>query len=64
MHRIAVLFLATLAATSAAQQSAPAPSPRPAPAPLQVPNPHYVTIVLTQDVNAPADTLGARRQVL
>jgi hypothetical protein len=60
MHRIAVLFLATFAATSAAQQLAPAPSPRPTPAPLQVPNPHYVTLLLTQDVNAPADTVWPR----
>ena len=56
MHRIAVLFLATFAATSVAQQ----PSPHPAPAPLQVPNPHYVTLQLTQDVNAPARTVWAR----
>jgi Polyketide cyclase / dehydrase and lipid transport len=60
MHRIAVLFLATLAATAVAQQSSPAPATRPTPAPLQVPNPHYVTLVLTQDVNASADTVWAR----
>jgi hypothetical protein len=59
MHRIAVLFLATFAATSVAQQP-PVTAPRPAPAPLQVPNPHYVTLLLTQDVNAPADTVWAR----
>jgi hypothetical protein len=52
MHRIIVLFLATFAATSIAQG--------PAPAPLQVPNPHYVTLLLTQDVSAPADTVWAR----
>lgn len=33
---------------------------QPAPRPLQVPNPHYVTIPLTIDVNAPADTVWAR----
>jgi hypothetical protein len=60
MHRIAVLFLATFAVTSVAQQVSPVPSPRPAPAPLQVPNPHYVTLLLTQDVNAPAGTVWAR----
>src|SRR5580658_6519890 len=60
MHRIAVLFLATLAATAVAQQSSPAPATRPTPAPLQVPNPHYVTLVLTQDVNASADAVWAR----
>jgi signal transduction histidine kinase len=41
MYRIAVLFLATFAATSVAQQLSPVTSPRPTPAPLQVPNPHY-----------------------
>ena len=60
MYRIAVLFLATFAATAVAQQSSPVPTPHPAPAPLQVPNPHYVTLLLTQDVNAPADTVWAR----
>src|ERR1700722_10763433 len=60
MHRIAVLFLAVLAATSVAQQPSPAPAPHPTAAPLQVPNPHYVTLVLTQDVNAPAATVWAR----
>ena len=60
MYRIAVLFLATFAATSVAQQLSPATTPRPAPAPLQVPNPHYVTLVLTQDVHAPAGTVWAR----
>ena len=60
MYRIAALFLATFAATSVAQQLSPVTSPRPTPAPLQVPNPHYVTFLLTQDVNAPADTVWAR----
>ena len=60
MFRIAALFLATFAATSVAQQSSPVTTPRPTPAPLQVPNPHYVTLLLTQDVNAPADTVWAR----
>src|SRR5271154_1769022 len=60
MYRIAVLFLATFAAPSVAQQSSPVTTPRPMPAPLQVPNPHYVTLLLTQDVKAPADTVWAR----
>src|SRR6185437_16554402 len=62
MRKIAALFLATFAATSIAiaQPPTPAASTRPAPAPLQVPNPHYVSFQLTQDVNAPADTVWAR----
>lgn len=55
MRQIAALFLAAFAATAVAQQQGtPAAPPRSAPAPLQVPNPHYVTFALTQDVNAPA----------
>jgi hypothetical protein len=50
MYWIAVLFLATFGATSVAKESSPVTSPRPTPAPLQVPNPHYVTLLLTQDV--------------
>jgi Polyketide cyclase / dehydrase and lipid transport len=60
MYRIAVLFLAICAATSVAQQSSPVTPSHPAPAPLQVPDPHYVTFELTQEVNAPADTVWAR----
>jgi Polyketide cyclase / dehydrase and lipid transport len=60
MYRIAALFLATFAASSVAQQLSPAPTPHPTPAPLQVPDPHYVTVVLTQDVKAAADTVWAR----
>ena len=56
----AVVFLGTFVSSAIAQQATPAPTPRPAPAPLQVPNPHYVTVVLTQDVNAPADATWAR----
>ena len=53
-----VLTAALLAASTAfAQQTAPA---RPAPAPLQVPNPHYVSIPMTIDVNAPVDKVWAR----
>ncbi len=56
----AVVFLGSFVTAAIAQQPTPAPTPRRAPAPLQVPNPHYVTIVLTQDVNAPADATWAR----
>ena len=59
-HTAAALILASFATAAIAQQAAPTPAPRPAPAPLQVPNPHYVTIELTQDVNAPADAAWAR----
>jgi hypothetical protein len=59
-HITAVLFLGSFVTAAIAQQPGPAPTPRPAPAPLQVPNPHYVTFVLTQDVNAPADVTWAR----
>jgi hypothetical protein len=37
-----------------------ASAPRPNQAPLQIPNPHYVTIPMTIDVNAPADEAWAR----
>lgn len=58
-HITAVVFLGSFL-TAAAQQPTPAPMPRRAPAPLQVLNPHYVTVVLTQDVNAPANATWAR----
>jgi hypothetical protein len=62
MRKIAVaVFLVSLIATAVAQQQTTlATPPRPAPAPLQVPNPHYVTVLLTQDVDAPADAVWAR----
>jgi hypothetical protein len=56
----ALLFLGSFTTAAIAQQPAPAPASRPMPAPLQVPNPHYVSIVLTQDVNASADATWAR----
>jgi hypothetical protein len=59
-HIAAAASLVLFATTAIAQQTAPATPPRPAPAPLQVPNPHYITVVLTQDVNAPAETTWAR----
>jgi Polyketide cyclase / dehydrase and lipid transport len=59
VHRIPVLLFAVFAAASMAQQS-PSVAPHPAQAPLQIPNPHYVNVVLTQDVNAAADKVWAR----
>lgn len=48
----------------AQQQSAPAVGaatvPQPSQAPLQIPEPHYVTVPLTIDVDAPADKVWAR----
>jgi Polyketide cyclase / dehydrase and lipid transport len=58
-----------LACTAFAQQTAtpmgaPAAAPpaatRPGPAPLAIPNPHYVSIPMTIDVNAPVDKVWAR----
>ena len=59
-HLTAVVFFGLFATTAIAQQPTPAPTPRPAPAPLQVPNPHYVTVELSQDVDASADATWAR----
>ena len=56
----AVLLLGSLVTAAMAQQPGPAPTPRPHPAPLQVPNPHYVTFSLTQEVNEPASITWAR----
>jgi hypothetical protein len=39
---------------------APTAGTRPAPIPLQVPNPHYVSIPMSIDVNAPVDKVWAR----
>lgn len=58
------LAAATLLLTTAtfAQQPAPAAAPaaRRTPAPLQVPNPHYVVVPLSIDVNAPVDKVWGR----
>ncbi len=56
----AVVLLGSFVSAAIAQQPNPAPRPRPMSAPLQVPNPHYVTFALTQEVNAPADVTWAR----
>lgn len=42
-----------------AQQTAP-PAARPAPAPLQTPNPHYVSVAMRVEVNAPVDKVWTR----
>ncbi len=55
---------ALLLASAAFAQQTPAPAAgaaaRPAPAPLQVPNPHYVSVPMSIDVNAPVDKVWAR----
>jgi hypothetical protein len=58
-HAVSALSLALFSAALATPAIAQQPAARPAPAPMQVPNPHYVTIVLTQDVNAPVDVTWA-----
>src|ERR1700761_8519920 len=60
--KVAVGLLLNVLLTSAsalAQQPAVAPA-APAQAPLQVPNPHYVSIPMSIDVNAPVDKVWAR----
>lgn len=54
-----ILFSAT-AGLSLAQPPAANPPARRAPAPLQVPSPHYVSIPMTIEVNAPVDKVWAR----
>ena len=53
------LTIAALAFLPGAAFAQPAGG-RAAPAPLQVPNPHYVTIPISIDVNAPVDKVWAR----
>ena len=55
---IGLLFAASIP-TPAQQSPAPA-NPRPAPAPLQIPNPHYIAIPMTIDINAPVDKVWPR----
>ena len=62
MVRMSVVLIATI--VSFMQQGVPpppaqAPTGR-GPAPLQNPNPHYASVVMTVDVNAPADKVWAR----
>ena len=58
--RPALLAIALTAPFAVAQQPAATPAPRPAPAPLQIPNPHYVSFSLTQEVKTSADKTWAR----
>ena len=59
-NAVGLLLNALLISVSAlAQQPAVAPS-APAQAPLQIPNPHYVSIPMSIDVNAPVDKVWAR----
>jgi hypothetical protein len=62
MTRVTLALVPLFALAGIAQQPSPsaAPAGRPAPAPLQIPNPHYVAIPMTADVNAPADKVWAR----
>jgi hypothetical protein len=58
-----ILFSAaslSLAQPPAANPPAANPAARPAPAPMQVPNPHYVSIPMSIEVNAPVDKVWAR----
>ena len=65
---LALYASACLLASSALAQQAPAAAPpagappagRPGPAPMQTPTPHYVSIPMTIDVNAPVDKVWAR----
>ena len=60
IHRFAVPAMLT-SSLAFAQQTPVAPAAaRPTPAPLQVPNPHYVSIPMSIDVNASADKVWAR----
>lgn len=60
MKSVALLSVFMFGATALSAQQAAAPAARPAPAPLQVPNPHYVSVPLHIDVNAPVDKVWAR----
>ncbi len=56
---LAAAGLLCAALTVTAQQAVP-PAARPAPAPLQTPNPHYESIPMRIEVNAPVDKVWAR----
>ena len=59
-HLLATGLLLAATVPALAQQSPAPPAPRPGPAPLQVPNPHYIVIPMTLDINAPVDKVWAR----
>ena len=54
-----LILFSTTALSLAQPPAAPAPA-RPAPAPMQVPSPHYVSIPMSIEVNAPVDKVWAR----
>jgi hypothetical protein len=56
----AILFAGTALAQQVTPAAAPPTGARPGPAPLQVPNPHYISIPMSIDVNAPAAKVWAR----
>lgn len=59
-NAVSLLVTALLLGASApAQQTAAAPTP-PAQPPLEIPNPHYVSIPMSIEVNAPVDKVWAR----
>lgn len=58
--RIVTLTLLLSPLALSAQQAAPAATTPPTPAPKQTPNPHYVTVPMQIDVNAPVDAVWAR----
>jgi len=55
-----LILFSTTVSLSLAQQATTNPQPRPAPAPLQVVNPHFVSIPMSIEVNAPVDKVWSR----
>src|SRR6202789_4730305 len=55
-----LILFSTTASLSLAQQATANPQPHPGPAPFQVPSPHYVSIPMSIEVNAPVDKVWAR----
>ncbi len=55
-----VMLALPLIAQQAPAGAAEAPAARPAPAAMQVPTPHYVSVPMTIEVNAPVDKVWAR----
>jgi hypothetical protein len=55
-----LILFSTTASLSLAQQATANPQPRPGSAPMQVPSPHYVSIPMSIEVNAPVDKVWAR----
>jgi Polyketide cyclase / dehydrase and lipid transport len=55
-----LMLTCPLIAQQVPSATAEAPAARPGPAPLQVPTPHYVSVPMTIEVNAPIDKVWAR----